>query len=324
MAIIPACRATERSVRPGTPLNQTGGCPLREGLLLLLVSLGSLLAVCPTSGQIEPDTLEVGLVRHLQAAREAAGRSPLERRPVLDRAADLRAQQIAGLPPDHRRMAAPNNLRGILAQAGATPYRRAAEHLDMKKGYPDPLPYLARTWENSGQPWRMVTGEGSDAFGLAVHETGDGWTLFVAIVLQDVMGHEDLRSLEHRAFEAVNRIRSQRGLSPLKAMGDLSAVARAHSVDMAEREYFDHRSPEGGLPSDRVKEAGIPFFRVAENIQYNYNAPEPVENAVQSWMESPAHRANILSSDFTHTGLGVASDVRGGLYFTQLFLHPPR
>ena len=94
-------------------------------------------------------------------------------------------------------------------------------------------------------------------------------------------------------------------------------VARQHSRDMAERNYFSHTNLEGEGPSDRVRRSGISGWRrVGENIAYGQDSPQEVQT---TWMNSSGHRANILSSSYTHVGVGVY-DEGGRLYWTQVFL----
>ncbi|HIJ75046.1 MAG TPA: hypothetical protein HPP83_13200 [Candidatus Hydrogenedentes bacterium] len=129
----------------------------------------------------------------------------------------------------------------------------------------------------------------------------------------------DISSKEEDAFDAVNQERVAEGLSILTMREDLRAVARAHSEDMADRDFFDHVNPDGDDPFDRMADAAITYNTAGENIAWT-NYSNAVEQVVDGWMNSPGHRANILNTNFTHTGMGVASDGEGGYYFTQVFI----
>jgi uncharacterized protein YkwD len=72
-----------------------------------------------------------------------------------------------------------------------------------------------------------------------------------------------------------------------------------------------------------VRGAGLGFREVAENIASNRNVDDPVRTAVEAWMDSSGHRANILNPRVAETGLGVAVDGDGTLFFTQLFYLAP-
>jgi hypothetical protein len=56
----------------------------------------------------------------------------------------------------------------------------------------------------------------------------------------------------------------------------------------------------------------------------HFNYDDPVEVAVDGWMKSAGHRRNILEPRYRQTGFGVAIAGDGAIYFTQLFLDPPR
>ena len=110
----------------------------------------------------------------------------------------------------------------------------------------------------------------------------------------------------------VNAERQSNGLPPLEMDDRLSSVARAHSIDMAQRGYFDHTDPDGQSPFDRIGAAGIAYFAAGENIAWGAATPESV---VKGWMDSPGHRANILNEKFTRIGIGYYD-----LYWTQVFI----
>ncbi|WP_040339092.1 CAP domain-containing protein, partial [Candidatus Blastococcus massiliensis] len=111
----------------------------------------------------------------------------------------------------------------------------------------------------------------------------------------------------------VNQERASAGCRPLSADGGLAAVAAAHSADMRDRGYFDHVSLSGLSPFDRADAAGVSAR--AENIARGQADPAAV---MESWMNSPGHRANILDCSLTRLGVGIA-DGGGGPWWTQLF-----
>jgi uncharacterized protein YkwD len=129
--------------------------------------------------------------------------------------------------------------------------------------------------------------------------------------------------VEHAIHNRVNEIRSDRGLSPLAYNGDLADVAAYHSDDMAEREYLSHTSPDGETMTDRYERFGMSCQGWGENVLFNYAADSTptaaARQSVEQWMDSPGHRGNILSDDWTAQGLGVAVAADGRLYATQNF-----
>lgn len=123
--------------------------------------------------------------------------------------------------------------------------------------------------------------------------------------------------LEKRMFELVNRDRVMKGLPALRYDSGLAAVARAHSQDMVTRGYFAHHSSRTGDHADRIQRAGISWSRCGENLALD----QSVESAQKHLMESPGHRANILSRDYTHIGIGIVRS-GGRIYATQNFIRP--
>ncbi|HET7034192.1 MAG TPA: CvpA family protein [Thermomicrobiaceae bacterium] len=121
---------------------------------------------------------------------------------------------------------------------------------------------------------------------------------------------------EDRMLELLNDARASDGLQPLAPDQRLQSVARAHSEEMLKLGYFAHNSPVSGSPSDRLQAAGIAFQVAGENLAY---APT-VEIAHRGLMNSPGHRANILSPDFTRVGIGVIVAPNGERMFTQDFI----
>ncbi|MER5784159.1 CAP domain-containing protein [Streptomyces mobaraensis] len=113
-----------------------------------------------------------------------------------------------------------------------------------------------------------------------------------------------------------NTHRTAAGLRPLSADPRLTAAAQAHSADMAARGYHSHVSPDGGRPWDRAVAAGCVHRSIGENIACGQRSPAEV---VEGWMNSPGHRANILTPSFTHLGTGFAGGGPAGTYWTQLF-----
>ena len=119
---------------------------------------------------------------------------------------------------------------------------------------------------------------------------------------------------EGAVLALVNQARAGAGCGALTADPALAAVARAHSADMRDRDYFSHTSPEGLSPFDRAEQAGIDYAR-AENIAFGQADATAV---MEAWLESPGHRANILDCKLTKLGVGVAEG-SGGPWWTQLF-----
>jgi len=116
-------------------------------------------------------------------------------------------------------------------------------------------------------------------------------------------------------FGLVNEVRRENGLPELTFDDKLAAVGEEHDHDMFARGYFSHNTPDGKTPFDRMDAAGIIYLIAGENLAL---APS-VQEAFDGLMNSPAHKANILSSDFGKVGIGVMDGGTYGLMFAQEF-----
>jgi uncharacterized protein YkwD len=162
--------------------------------------------------------------------------------------------------------------------------------------------------------------------------------------IQEIRGNTaTLSSTIHRL---INEERRKGGLQPLQWDPALANIALSHSRDMAERDYFDHISPEGKDFADRYAENGYSLETRIDNtvyvggenlflnnvvrtytydevtseiLEYQYNdLDELARSTVQGWMESPGHRDNILTP-FSREGIGIYITDDGKVYITENF-----
>lgn len=123
-------------------------------------------------------------------------------------------------------------------------------------------------------------------------------------------------SYEQMVVQLVNAERQKYGLQELYYDSSISDVARTKSQDMAVNNYFAHYSPTYGMASDMLLNFGITWTAWGENIASGQDTPEMV---VSQWMNSPSHRENILSPNFTFLGVGYYVDSSGTPFWTQMF-----
>jgi uncharacterized protein YkwD len=130
----------------------------------------------------------------------------------------------------------------------------------------------------------------------------------------------DKGSLEVRAFELINEIRKEKGMTELVWDSELLKMAHLHSENMAEKEFFSHEGPDGSTLVKRARHCKVQGWKaLGENIAYNLGYSDPAGFAVERWMGSEGHRLNLLRSAFTHTAIGVAIGRDGRVLFTQVF-----
>ena len=125
------------------------------------------------------------------------------------------------------------------------------------------------------------------------------------------------KDIENQVIQLTNQERVKNGLKPLTANWELSRVARFKAMDMRDHQYFSHTSPTYGSPFTMIQKFGITYREAAENIAAGQQTPQAV---VQSWMNSPGHRANILNARYNQIGVGYAKGGNYGYYWVQQFI----
>ena len=112
---------------------------------------------------------------------------------------------------------------------------------------------------------------------------------------------------EDQVIELVNQQRWNNGqLPPLKFNAQLRAAAYGHSSRMGTRNFFGHCDLDSlATLGTRIAASGYPALFAGENIGAGYTSPQA---AVNGWMASPGHRANILSTGYREIGVGYYHD----------------
>ncbi len=125
---------------------------------------------------------------------------------------------------------------------------------------------------------------------------------------------KDMASQTHTL---INQYRASKGLPALRYNNSIADIALTHSRNMAagtvefSHDGFDNRA--------QAIAKILQISSAAENVAWNRGYQNPVEAAVEGWLESPGHHANIVG-EYNTTGIGVALNQDGEYYFTQLFV----
>jgi uncharacterized protein YkwD len=109
---------------------------------------------------------------------------------------------------------------------------------------------------------------------------------------------------EYAIVRTMNAVRAANGLGPLRTGTALTRAARAHSVDMVRRNYFDH-----GAFVQRLRRFGVRMPYVGENLASG-NGGLSAQEVVRMWMASSGHRENLLDRGFQRVGVGLAGSSR--------------
>jgi uncharacterized protein YkwD len=118
--------------------------------------------------------------------------------------------------------------------------------------------------------------------------------------------------VEAEVHRLINLHRTGMGLAALEWSDVIANESRQHSVEMANAHTINH----DGF-NERINKIGetISWSWAGENVAYNYSA----QSVVTAWLNSPGHKSNIESNS-NLTGVGVAFDEDGVMYFTQIFI----
>ena len=121
---------------------------------------------------------------------------------------------------------------------------------------------------------------------------------------------------EQEVFDLINKQRTNNGLTALKLDSEVQRVARIKAQDMVNNNYFSHNSPTYGTPFEMLNSFKVSYKSAGENIAGNSSN----SGAVNAWMNSSGHKANILSTNFNYTGIGVVSSSKYGKIYVQMFI----
>lgn len=288
-------------------------------LLLLLLSPTLLLGAAPAQKTPQkpaakkpaapsPAEIRQRLAVRINEERARAGVPPLAPSDALQKVAQQRADEIAarGVLADEREsLTLFGIVQGRMAKAGYKAHGWT-ESVTVTAGGPDEVIAYWRSDPSHGQ-----------AMGRDYQDVGIGLATFQGVPLYTFVFawpraefyHRQTETLADAAqvrtamLEQVNAERRAAGVEPLTADPRLDAAAQKHAEDMLARVFYNHISPEGTTPRQRVQAAGYLADAVGENIAAGHFT---VEAALDAWLHSSGHRRNILDPRFRNLGVGIA------------------
>jgi uncharacterized protein YkwD len=268
-------------------------------LACLLVLLA---AVSTASSQNDP---RQELLRLINADRQRAGAPPLRISELLTRAAEEHAAEVArrgsletGSTEDMRQ-----RLKRLGYQAYSWTERLATSH-------GDPATVLREWRRGDAAGYRELLGSEVRDLGIGLGRLGRS-PLYVFLYTvpegdwfaRGTSGVRDLDRVRAEMLARVNDVRKKAGAQPLRSNSKLDLAAQRHAEDMLTRNYFAHASPEKKTVRERATAAGYDWQRIGENIAEGQFS---VDEVMDTWMNSPGHRKNILEPGFKELGVGLA------------------
>lgn len=145
-------------------------------------------------------------------------------------------------------------------------------------------------------------------------------TSIVLFFVAPVWANDEITADEKRLIELVNAERQKADLPPLKANAKLMKAARGHSANMARKKQLAHDLDDKG-PGERIQEVAYVPAGWGENCAAGQRTPA---EAINCWMNSAGHRANILGGNYREIGVALAKSADGVFYWTQVFATPGR
>ena len=129
------------------------------------------------------------------------------------------------------------------------------------------------------------------------------------------------RETSKAIYVLLNQYRVKNQLPPLMENAVLARVAQNFAAVMASKDKLDHFA-DGNDPGERMRDAGYNWCSFAENIARStaeLSGSRMAKSFMQTWINSPGHRANMLKDGIRDVGIGIASDGRGRFYAVQTF-----
>jgi uncharacterized protein YkwD len=281
-------------------------------LLLLLAS--------PAVSQ--PGATRQELLRLINAERARAGATALRLNDALISAAQQHAEEISRR--GNLNSGSADDMHRRLTQAGY----QAHEWTENLASSTADLDEVLRYWKSRNpSSFRSLMDPDYRDLGIGLSRLGKTplYSFLFAVPQADHFEREtaDLRERERVRKEmlaSVNAARKQAGLRPLKANALLDKAAQGHAEDMLARGYFAHKSPSGNTVRERARAAGYGWHLIGENIAFGQTS---VDEVMETWLNSPGHRKNILTAGFTELGVGLAMglgpDGKYQVYWVQNF-----
>lgn len=134
-----------------------------------------------------------------------------------------------------------------------------------------------------------------------------------------VINATEASSIQQQFLIAVNNVRSKprkcgqqkySAAPALRLNNDLNRAAYKHSLDMYENQFLDHISSNGDNLVERMQQVDYLWRAVGENIAHNQKS---IEQVIDDWLSSPGHCSNLMSEEYTETGVALVKH-----YWTQV------
>ena len=294
--------------------------PSLAGFLLAFVAQ-LLPAVQGPPSPATPAIIRQELLDRFNQERLAAGVAPLRLVDSLSQVAQENAEEIrqadGAVNYDERSIP---RIQGRLRRAG---YEAHGWHQAFAAGPDDPPALVSWIKEQYPDTFRSLMEADFQELGIGISEIKGTplYTFFLAWRESESFARQTaaLGDLERARADMLARANAERaaaGRLPLALDPRLNEAAQEHAEDMLLHSYYNHRSPQGSRPADRVRQTGYAAQIVGENIA---RGPFTVNEVMDNWLQSQDHRRNLLNPAYRDLGVGIAVG-RNSVGYTVLWV----
>jgi uncharacterized protein YkwD len=258
-------------------------------------------------GPPAPEVVRHQLLALINDERAAAGAAPLRLAEPLNQVAQQNAEEARD---NQAAMYDEKSIPRIQDRLRKVSYHAHGWHQAFAAGKEEPAGLLAWIKKENPDAYKSLVDPDYQELGIGISEIR-GTPLYDFLLAwresesfaRQTASLSDLAQARAAMLARVNAERSAAGRPPLVLDDRLNAAAQRHAEDMLLRSYYNHFSPEGTTPADRVRKNGYVPHITAENIA---RGPFTVDEVMDDWMLSREHRGNLLHPAFRHLGVGVA------------------
>ncbi|HKI01374.1 MAG TPA: CAP domain-containing protein [Thermoanaerobaculia bacterium] len=275
------------------------------GLLVLLSAAAAIPAIAQTDPRQE-------LLRLINAERRTVGAPPLRLSAPLTRAAQEQAAEVARRNSPNLRTGSAEEMWERLERVDYQAHSWTESLASSPEG---PAAVLSNWRRNDSAGYRELLASEVRDIGIGIDRLrGMPLYAFIFAVPQadhfarGTAGIRDMEKVRAEMLALVNAARKKAGAPPLRTNERLDQAAQRHAEDMLARGYFAHQSPEGKTVRERAQAAGYKWRTIGENIAEGQFS---VDEVMDTWMNSPGHRRNILNPDFRELGIGLTRGKTG-------------
>ncbi len=268
---------------------------------ITILAIISLLIMAPAAFAETLDTDQRNLFNMINAKRQEKNIKALKWGFRIERAAERHSEDMAAKAYMAHRSPSGATLTKRLKHSGISRWTRAAENITTSGT--ERAAY--NKWLGSGTTRAKMLDPKYTHVGIGIAEGGAKGNIYTMNLLRNPKLKKSIPAAAKSVLDLVNAERSKVGAPPLKWGYTLAKAGRLHSKDMLANEYFSHTSHDGRGVTARLADVGISsWWSVGENIAGTSSGAR----AFELWMDSDGHRRNMLNPDYTHTGIGIASE----------------